>query len=154
MGEPDPKDSAAITINLEAEPECKKLKTQHDTMRYPRIRVRKIWEIPPRPPRLRKGYWDSVIRDVLPLKEDEALKLPFSEGCFTEGMESSPRKAARRAGIKSGGARAIYYYHDESIPLYALDVYAKSRKTNLSAAEKKAARQTVAAIRAEHHRRK
>jgi hypothetical protein len=55
---------------------------------------------------------------------------------------------------KSGGARAIYYYHDESIPLYALDIYAKSRKTNLSAAEKKAARQTVAAIKAEHHRRK
>ena len=69
-------------------------------MRYPRIRVRKIWEIPPRPPRLRKGYWDSVIRDVLPLKEDEALKLPFSEGCSTEGMESSARKAARRAGIR------------------------------------------------------
>lgn len=55
---------------------------------------------------------------------------------------------------KSGGARVIYYYHNESIPLYALDIYAKNRKANLSAAEKKAARKTVAAIIAEHNRRK
>ena len=55
---------------------------------------------------------------------------------------------------KSGGARVIYYYHNESIPLYALDIYAKNRKANLSAAEKKAARKTVATIIAEHDRRK
>jgi hypothetical protein len=55
---------------------------------------------------------------------------------------------------KSGGARVIYYYHNASIPLYALDIYAKNQKANLSAAEKKAARRTIAAIRAEHDRRK
>ena len=55
---------------------------------------------------------------------------------------------------KSGGARVIYYYHNASIPLYALDIYAKNRKANLSAAEKRAARRTIAAIRAEHDRRK
>ncbi len=55
---------------------------------------------------------------------------------------------------KSGGARVIYYYHNKSIPLYALDIYAKNQKANLSAAEKKAARKTVAAIKAEHNRRK
>src|SRR5271157_1054565 len=55
---------------------------------------------------------------------------------------------------KSGGARVIYYYHSESIPLYALDIYAKNQKANLSAADKKAARKTVAAIIAEHNRRK
>ncbi len=55
---------------------------------------------------------------------------------------------------KSGGARAIYYYHNDSIPLYALDVYAKNRTANLSAAEKRAAARTVAAILAEHKRRR
>jgi hypothetical protein len=55
---------------------------------------------------------------------------------------------------KSGGARVIYYCHDESIPLYALDVYAKNQKANLSNAEKSAARKTIAAIIAEHNRRK
>src|ERR1039457_2400003 len=55
---------------------------------------------------------------------------------------------------KSGGARVIYYYHNESIPLYALDIYAKNRRTDLSAAEKKAARKTIAEIGVEHSRRK
>ena len=55
---------------------------------------------------------------------------------------------------KSSGARVIYYYHNESIPLYALDIYAKNQKANLSAAEKRAARKTIAAILAEHNRRK
>ena len=55
---------------------------------------------------------------------------------------------------KSGGARAIYYYHNESIPLYALDIYAKNQKANLSAAEKKAARKTVTQILAGHNRRR
>jgi hypothetical protein len=55
---------------------------------------------------------------------------------------------------KSGGARVIYYYHNESIPLYALNIYAKNQKANLSAAEKKAASKRVAAIIAEHSRRR
>ena len=55
---------------------------------------------------------------------------------------------------KSGGARVIYYYHNESIPLYALDIYAKNQKANLSAAEKKAARTMIAAIVDEHDKRK
>jgi hypothetical protein len=54
---------------------------------------------------------------------------------------------------KSGGARAIYYYHNESIPLYALDIYAKNQKANLSGAERNAVKQMVAAIIAEHKRR-
>jgi len=54
---------------------------------------------------------------------------------------------------KSGGARVICYYHNESIPFYGLNICAKNQKANLSAAEKKAARKTVAAIIAEHSRR-
>ena len=33
---------------------------------------------------------------------------------------------------KRGGARVIYYFHSERIPLYLLTVYAKSEKTDLS----------------------
>ena len=74
-------------------------------------------------------------------------------------IRKQARSFPRRAGCvpgrgKSGGARVIYYYHNESIPLYALDIYAKNQKANLSAAEKNAARKTVAAIVAEHNRRK
>ena len=37
---------------------------------------------------------------------------------------------------KSGGVRVIYYYHNESIPLFLLTVFGKSEKANLSKAER------------------
>ncbi len=37
---------------------------------------------------------------------------------------------------KSGGVRIIYYYHNESIPLFLLAVFGKKEKGNLSNAER------------------
>lgn len=37
---------------------------------------------------------------------------------------------------KSGGVRIIYYYHNESIPLFLLTVFGKNEKANLSKAER------------------
>ena len=45
---------------------------------------------------------------------------------------------AREGMGKSGGVRAIYFYHDERIPLYLLTVFGKNEKANLSAAERNA----------------
>ena len=43
-----------------------------------------------------------------------------------------------RGGIgKRGGARVVYYYHDDQIPILLLALYAKNAKGDLSAAEKK-----------------
>ena len=55
---------------------------------------------------------------------------------------------------KSRGARAVYFYHNETIPLYVLDIYAKNEKSNLSPADLKAASTKITAIIAEHERRK
>ena len=38
---------------------------------------------------------------------------------------------------KRGGARVIYYYYNESIPVFALDIYAKNEKSDLSEADKR-----------------
>ncbi|MGB3555168.1 MAG: type II toxin-antitoxin system RelE/ParE family toxin, partial [Jannaschia sp.] len=38
---------------------------------------------------------------------------------------------------KRGGARVIYYYLDETIPIYALLVYAKNVKTDMNPDEKR-----------------
>jgi hypothetical protein len=46
------------------------------------------------------------------------------------------RWPARGQGKRSG-ARVIYYYYNSSIPLFALDIYAKNEKTNLSEADKR-----------------
>jgi hypothetical protein len=37
---------------------------------------------------------------------------------------------------KSGGVRIIYYYHSERMPLYALTVFAKNERADLSQAER------------------
>lgn len=37
---------------------------------------------------------------------------------------------------KSGGVRVIYYFHDDSMPLYLLTLFAKGEQANLSMAER------------------
>jgi hypothetical protein len=58
------------------------------------------------------------------------------------------RWAAEGRG-KSGGYRTIYYYHDDETPLVAFVVYAKGKRTNLTAAEIKAFGTIISAIKAE-----
>ena len=49
---------------------------------------------------------------------------------------------------KRGGARVIYFYGGEEMPLYALLAYAKSAKTDLTSAERRTVAAIVAAIKA------
>ncbi len=49
---------------------------------------------------------------------------------------------------KRGGARLIYYYLDDSLPLYALLVYPKNAKVDLTQDDKRAASTLVAALKA------
>ena len=50
---------------------------------------------------------------------------------------------ARTGGGKSSGIRVIYYYHDESMPLYLLTVFGKNEKSNLSKEERNLLAQAV-----------
>ena len=45
---------------------------------------------------------------------------------------------ALRGGGKSGGARVVYYFHNENIPLFLLAAYGKNEKANLTRAERNA----------------
>lgn len=47
---------------------------------------------------------------------------------------------------KRGGARVIYYYHSERLPIFLLSAYAKGRKANLSKAEQNAMKRLVPAL--------
>ncbi len=44
---------------------------------------------------------------------------------------------------KRGGARVIYYYHNERRPLFLLAAYGKNEKANLSKAERNAMKRLV-----------
>jgi mRNA-degrading endonuclease RelE of RelBE toxin-antitoxin system len=46
-------------------------------------------------------------------------------------------RVGREHSGKRGGARVVYYFHDTSIPIHLLAIYAKNEKSDLSAAEKK-----------------
>lgn len=51
---------------------------------------------------------------------------------------------------KSGAYRAIYYYHDTTIPLFAFALYAKNEKVNLSSEERNELRKVIPQIVAEY----
>ncbi|MBO9122210.1 MULTISPECIES: type II toxin-antitoxin system RelE/ParE family toxin [unclassified Rhizobium] len=49
---------------------------------------------------------------------------------------------------KRGGARIIYYYLDETMPLYALLAYAKNAKTDMTPDEKRIVSALASALKA------
>lgn len=62
------------------------------------------------------------------------------------------RFAAKGKG-KSAGVRVIYYFHDRGMPIYALLLYGKSERADLTPGERKSAAAFAAAIKATRKRR-
>ena len=48
----------------------------------------------------------------------------------------------------------IYYYYNESIPLFALDIYAKNQKTDLSAADKRSLKRLLPILVSQYLKRR
>lgn len=44
---------------------------------------------------------------------------------------------------KSGGIRVMYYYHDQSMPIFLLTAYAKNKKANISDKDKILLKQAI-----------
>ena len=54
---------------------------------------------------------------------------------------------ARPGAGKRGGARVLYYYHDDDNPIGLLTIYGKNDKDSLTAAEKAEFRKLIATIK-------
>jgi hypothetical protein len=54
---------------------------------------------------------------------------------------------------KSGGVRVIYYFYDQDIPIYALLIYGKNERADLTAEQRKAVAAFAAAIKATRKRK-
>ena len=54
---------------------------------------------------------------------------------------------------RSGGVRVIYYFYDQDMPIYALLVYGKNERANLTAKQRKAVAAFAAAIKATRKRK-
>jgi len=65
------------------------------------------------------------------------LALHPAAGDIMQGTGGIPklRWSAHGKG-KSGGVRIIYYYHNESMPLFLLTLFGKGEKSNLSKSER------------------
>lgn len=79
------------------------------------------------------------------LAEDEHQALIFhlaanpSAGNVIEGTGGIRKlRWSRQGSGKSGGLRIIYFFHNERMPLYALTLYGKGEKGNLSKSERNA----------------
>lgn len=63
---------------------------------------------------------------------------------------SRPAQAGERwsgaGGGKRGGARVIYFFHNETLPVFLLALYGKNEKANLSKAERNAMAKLVPAL--------
>jgi hypothetical protein len=94
---------------------------------------------------------DRFLKDAKPLISDlERERLAMFVGANPEAGEIIPGTGGVRklrwalAGRgKRGGARIIYYYHNEQLPLFLLAAYAKNEKANLSKAERNAMKRVI-----------
>ena len=94
----------------------------------------------------------SFLRDAKKLLDDDEQKELISflaynptAGNVLKGT-GGVRKVrwAREGGGKSGGFRVIYFFHSLEIPLFALAVFAKNEKTNVSQLERNILRRLAA----------
>ena len=97
---------------------------------------------------------ERFLKDAKPLISDlERERLVMFVGANPEAGEIIPETGGVRklrwalAGRgKRGGARIIYYYHNELLPFFLLAAYAKNEKANLSKAERNAMKQAISVM--------
>lgn len=94
---------------------------------------------------------ERFLKDMNSLISDsERVRLVAFVGANPEAGEIIPETGGIRkirwalsSRGKRGGARVIYYYHGERLPLFLLAAYAKNEKANLSKAERDAMKRLV-----------
>lgn len=53
---------------------------------------------------------------------------------------------ARRGSGKRGGVRIIYYYYNDTIPLFLLNIFSKNEKANVSKEERNSLSKLISAL--------
>ena len=87
------------------------------------------------------GYRRRAV-ELLSIEEQEAVinLIAYEPSCgdLMPGTGGLRKVRISRGGRgKRGGARVVYYFHANDVPIFLLAVYAKNEKADLTAAEKK-----------------
>jgi hypothetical protein len=90
------------------------------------------------------AIWDESEHDAF---VDFIAANPVSGDLIPETGGVRKVRWSRAGSGKRGGTRVIYFYYDPSQPLYLLMVYAKARRENLTADEKRAVRKLAAILK-------
>ena len=91
------------------------------------------------------------LKDVTPLMSNSEREELIA---FVSGHPEAGRMIPGAGGVrkirwalagrgKRGGARVIYYYHDERLPVFLLAAYGKNEKANLTMAERNAMKRLI-----------
>jgi hypothetical protein len=100
--------------------------------------------------RLARGVWDEAERmgfiDYIARNPEAGNVIPDTGGV------RKIRWRGKNTG-KRGGVRVIYFYHDDKLPIFLLQIYAKAQQENMSSDEKAQARAFVAALKLGHRRK-
>jgi hypothetical protein len=94
---------------------------------------------------------ERFLKDAHPLMQDsERMEVVAFVAANPEAGDIVPEAGGVRKlrwGLrgrgKRGGARVIYYYHSDRLPVFLLAAYAKNEKANLSKAERNAMKKLI-----------
>ena len=97
------------------------------------------------------GEFTKKVKKLLDEEERQELVSYLSahpaDGKVMEGTGGIRKLRWARQGMgKSGGVRVIYFFHNEGMPLYALTLYGKGEKDNLSKEERNELAKLVALL--------
>lgn len=102
------------------------------------------------------GYLGRAERLLSEAERDEVVTVVATDperGVLIRGTGGVRKLRFGRADRgKSGGVRVIYYFVDETIPVFLLTVFAKGEKADLTAAERNALAKLVPVLRASYGR--
>jgi mRNA-degrading endonuclease RelE of RelBE toxin-antitoxin system len=91
-------------------------------------------------------------------EEEHAALIVWLASHPTSGDEIVGTGGVRKARFgamgrgKSGGVRVIYYFYDRDVPIYALLIYGKNERADLTSGERKSVAAFAAAIKATRKR--
>jgi len=93
----------------------------------------------------------EFLKRVKPLMSDEErAELVAFVGANPEAGEIMPETGGVRkirwaleGKGKRGGARVVYYYHSERLPVFLLSAYAKNQRSNLTQAERNSMKRLI-----------